>query len=74
MFRHSNGLYYFIDSNFGVDEFQSSREFFEGLYHHVKNYYYPISNGSLKIGFIMHALNTKNQLYTFDNNSLSPRI
>lgn len=65
MFRHSNGLYYFMDANTGSHEFESSPAFFKGLRDHILRYYDPISKDNLTINFIIHALNTKNQIYTF---------
>jgi|SRR5579862_4083846 len=74
MFRHSNNLYYFIDSNYGSNDFSSSHEFFKELHSHVMKYYYSKKNGDLEMKFMMHALNTNSQLYKFDNQQSSPRI
>ena len=63
MFRHSNGLYYFIDSSYGAYEYPSSLQFFNGLKNHIRNYY---NKHDPDIYFIIHASNTRDQLFTLN--------
>ncbi len=57
MFRASNSLYYFIDCNFGSNEYATLGQFLQGLKQHIIDYYGQ--GKKLEVKFNFHAVEHK---------------